>query len=1044
MQSTFVHNCFLCLFFLFFFFTEPVKAQYQEKDFIHYTVKQGLSDNYITCLQQDSQGYMWAGTSNGLNRFDGNSFKNFYQGTSAIPLLSNAIRNLKIFNADNLAIIGRGGFQLLNTRNFSLQNFSIADSTAFTPHVNNAWDVTCMPNQSYGVTTASGFYVFNKTGNINFRHDAYYLNDIGKKRIFYGRDIFVLNNNEYLIYAEATGLVYYNAEKKLFRNISTGENEWKTFAHPTAAKDNYWLVKHQLSNHEFIFIHYRKDSIVYYDFATKKNIASPLPFHPSIEFNWQSNIVMLSDSVFAINGGSYGFYIFHLNRQTGNITCDGKKLMPAYKITSLFADKEKRLWLGTNEGLLQQKLNSPFISSFRYPPATGQTLTGGFNCTYRYKSKLYAGRNSLNAGLTILNAADMKAEKQIEFYGGNNSWNEIISMEMYHPDTLWIGTNAGLLWFDTHTGNYGKVLDKKKYAGFNTQPVMLAPAREDGYAWFCYVLEGVAGRYHIATRSFTFFTLNTKPALPFDKVKSIAYDSYGDVWIGGHSLCRWNNRLQFFDTLITVYGGANKFNDDILTLSADANGSLWMHNAYNGLLEYRIKEKKFVPYTMKGGLPSEVLTSFSPVIDNTLWIGSNNYLTRFDTRTKKFITYDETDGLPAYQPTGRRIYYDHSDNSLYMCSNEYLVKFPLLPNSDADNSSDLIIQELLINNKNSFFAPANELHLKYNENNLTINYAIIDYEKNNYQFTYKLNSEADWNNLGNQRGINLNNLQPGKYAIQLRATGKTGNEKLKTFTFFIQPPFWKTTWFLILCGLLATGAIFYLYKKRIQQVKQKADIDKLLAQTEMKAFHAQMNPHFIFNSLNSIREMILHNENKDASHYLSKFAHLIRITLDQSTQTFISLRSTLDYLQRYIEMEQIRNGNFTCTIYTDDTLDLDETLLPPMLIQPFVENAIWHGTTASCKKININIQFKKTGNRLLCSIDDNGIGINQSVKNKSANTSPHHSVGIANIKNRFRLLNEKYNLQCSISITDKKDLQEKDKTGTLIILHLPIEINKNE
>ena len=208
----------------------------------------------------------------------------------------------------------------------------------------------------------------------------------------------------------------------------------------------------------------------------------------------------------------------------------------------------------------------------------------------------------------------------------------------------------------------------------------------------------------------------------------------------------------------------------------------------------------------------------------------------------------------------------------------------------------------------------------------------------------------------------------------------------------------------------------------------------------MMALRAQMNPHFIFNSLNSIREMILNHENKEASHYLSKFAHLMRITLDQSSQSFVSLQGTLDYLHRYIEMEQIRNGQFTYTIDVDETLDTGETVLPPMLIQPFIENAIWHGTAGNHRNININIEFKKQNNQLVCIVDDNGIGIKQSIQNKNGDTNGHHSVGIANIKNRIQLLNEKYNLQSSVTIEDKSKVSGNAESGTLITLRLPLEI----
>jgi LytS/YehU family sensor histidine kinase len=136
---------------------------------------------------------------------------------------------------------------------------------------------------------------------------------------------------------------------------------------------------------------------------------------------------------------------------------------------------------------------------------------------------------------------------------------------------------------------------------------------------------------------------------------------------------------------------------------------------------------------------------------------------------------------------------------------------------------------------------------------------------------------------------------------------------------------------------LLSVALFYLHRQRIKSIQQKANLDNLVAQTEMKALHAQMNPHFIFNCLNSIREMILNNETRNASHYLSKFAQLIRITLNHSSKPFISLQNTIDYLQRYLEMELIRTNQFIYKMEVDQHLHPEDIMLPPMLIQPFIE-----------------------------------------------------------------------------------------------------------
>ena len=139
-----------------------------------------------------------------------------------------------------------------------------------------------------------------------------------------------------------------------------------------------------------------------------------------------------------------------------------------------------------------------------------------------------------------------------------------------------------------------------------------------------------------------------------------------------------------------------------------------------------------------------------------------------------------------------------------------------------------------------------------------------------------------------------------------------------------------------------------------------------------------------------------------------------------------------------MEMEQIRNELFTCRILGDDELDINEIYLPPMLIQPFIKNAFWHGSKAGNKSININVDFKKADKEVFCFIEDNGMGIEASLKNKQKTGSQHISVWIANIKNRIQLLNEKYGLQSLLSIDDKQHLPGFETSGTLVTLRLPI------
>jgi two-component sensor histidine kinase len=554
-------------------------------------------------------------------------------------------------------------------------------------------------------------------------------------------------------------------------------------------------------------------------------------------------------------------------------------------------------------------------------------------------------------------------------------------------------------------------------------------------------LNGIVARYHVASRTFTFFTKFTTPKLPFSQVKSITYDSYGDVWIGGHSLARWSSRNENFDTLISVYGGVNKYNDDIVALTADENGSLWLHNAENGLLEYRIQEKQFNSYARHNGMPYEVLESVSPVLNDILWISSSSNLIRFDTRTKKIFVYDHNDGFPDEAPKYRKMYYDAIGGRMYLLFNESILRFDPSLQLKSPVADNILLTELRTNNNRSIYYPADDHSFLYNQNNHSLYFTIIDYENNDYKFDYRINETEKWAGLDKQRSLNLTSLSPGTYKVHLRATGRSGDEKLKTFSFIIKPPFWNTVWFYVIAGILLLSVIYLFYRARIKTIRERANVDKLLAQTELKALHAQMNPHFISNSLNSIREMILNDENKQASHFLTKFAHLIRITLDQSSQSFISLRNTIDYLNRYIEMEQIRNDQFVSNIYVDKELNEDEILLPPMLIQPFIENSIWHGLDGEDKSITVAIHFKKQDDKLVCIIDDNGIGIKQSLEMKKMVNGNHSSVAVFNIKQRINLLNEKYDLRSSVTIEDKMSCTAFPEKGTRVILNLPLQLN---
>ncbi len=260
-------------------FTTTGFAQYEEKDFTRYTVKDGLSDNYIKCLQQDDSGYIWVGTDMGLNRFDGDAFKNFFQGSKEISLASSNIFQLKSFGSHKLGILSIGGFQILNTHNFLVRNFFIPDSNAFNRYQNGVLDAAELPGKKIMLSTSLGIYVLDSNNKIIYRFDANLQARRKIKSSVYGRTILKINDREYLVYVDERELGYYSTIKNSFRELNT--DEWKNFQHPLPPHGNGWLSEMQINRDEFLFIHFGRDSIIYYNHALNKRVGSALPVHVS-------------------------------------------------------------------------------------------------------------------------------------------------------------------------------------------------------------------------------------------------------------------------------------------------------------------------------------------------------------------------------------------------------------------------------------------------------------------------------------------------------------------------------------------------------------------------------------------------------------------------------------------------------------------------------------------------------------------------------------------------------------------------------------------
>ncbi len=362
---------------------------------------------------------------------------------------------------------------------------------------------------------------------------------------------------------------------------------------------------------------------------------------------------------------------------------------------------------------------------------------------------------------------------------------------------------------------------------------------------------------------------------------------------------------------------------------------------------------------------------------------------------------------------------------------------------------EVFFDHVIVNEKDTITQP-NPI-LNYASNNIRFVVSGISFNNGKHlRFQYRLaGADNKWISVpAAQYLLKFPLLQPGKFTLQLRAISANGIKgPIRKYTFTILKPWWQTGWFIGGSLLISALGIYLFISTRIVSIRLKNALllEKLSLQSQWRestltAIRSQMNPHFIFNALNTIQSYIYANDENKASNYLGKFSDLIRRILDYSQKEQITLSREIEMLQLYIDLEVIRFENtMKANIYVDENLNTDNISLPPMLVQPYIENALKHGLLHKMDNRELFIRFETDSaeNHLLVTIDDNGIGrvaseeINQQKRKNYASFAT-----VANQK-RLDILNLTLDKKITIETIDKKDKYQRP-IGTLVILKIPL------
>jgi len=475
--------------------------------------------------------------------------------------------------------------------------------------------------------------------------------------------------------------------------------------------------------------------------------------------------------------------------------------------------------------------------------------------------------------------------------------------------------------------------------------------------------------------------------------------------------------------------------DGVLNMIAHGD-FLWIGTQTSGLIQVSLKKNKVIRRIDER--TDRHFTAISELRLDALqqiWVRTPDAIVCIDRTGKVVETLDQSNGMAGIETIacyGKRVYFFQNGSVVWSNISESAP--------ESVDPKPYIQRVIALNNED------NSLNLKLfdsDQNSIRFEFGVLDYgNTQSNRVLYRLKGlEDSWRNGSGRDEVSYYNLPGGTYTFEVRIIC---NEKIitATYEFEVLNPIYLRWWFIALTVMITAFSIWLYVQLRIKRIenteRMKAQFSAEIIEMESKALRAQMNPHFLFNSLNSIRLFILKNEVDSAANYIAKFSKLLRQILNHSRQDMIGVYDEITSLKLYLEFERLRfdrGFDFDLEIDGQEVLDCQ---IPPLIIQPFVENAIWHGIMPRMDdKGYVKVSFERKDNGLYVSVLDNGIGRDKAKENNSKRSLKEGSVGLQITKERLKSLSIRTKRRNSFEIIDLFD-ENKQPTGTLVKLYFEL------
>jgi ligand-binding sensor domain-containing protein len=1016
--------------------------------YFNYTAEQGLANNAVHSTLLDKDGFLWIGTEGGLSRFDGKTFTNY----TCDPLDSNSLSGnliVELFqDRTGLIWIGveDGGISVFNPETerfnryvFNPDNPNEAGSNKPTAFIEDLEGNLWVSFWNKGLARFDRFTSTFSTISFDKRKAGYNFNEI--------LDVATDANGLFWISTRA-GLLSFNPQNRSIKTHQSGDisddllqgvavgadgniycGNWGMGIRIYTPKTNTWRTIAIDSNNKI----------------------------DGVNHSGQLCFIDKNRLVFSNRNKGFGMY----NLLTGEIQKLEFEAENPLSIRSQGAGLcvkavGNNFALGSKGGLHILLGRNSSIEQFNATAASGNDLPGISVISSFFPSlkerKIYVG-TYYTKGVFVFDEASQQVDiKHPAAFEGDVTSVQCVIKNPFNRNECWWGTHRGLMRLIT-SANAERKLEPIRYA---TKPGQLIPEQT------VYRLSQIGDTMwatcakHFYAYAFQkdslhdFFPVLSK-LLGDSELRLLSMEPGKNGWFYGvtHSrrLFRFHP-VQNKANWISLSPATKALPQVIHQVLVTNDGMVWLLEGQTGLACLNPETNAVRFYTQKDGLKISRFVSLCVDSQGRIWILSDEGISVLNPQTGFVRNMGAAQGLSLRDAN---VIEYKEDGFIYMGGLSKFIRFRPESLLSTGANQKIIVTDISVMGEplslDSAYRSIRKIECNYNENLLSFTFSIPDaFDRNDFYFFTRLEGlDKNWV-PALESEVSYSGLPPGKYRLSIRAKDGMGNwcSNAHTIEIIITPPFWKTLWFGLLVFTLVLSAVYFALRQRVALIKkrtaEKSKIRQQMAELENQALRSQMNPHFIFNCLNSINGFIVGNNPDEASRFVTKFSRLIRLILDNSKVPFVTLEQELSALKIYIDLEKMRfESGFESKVEVDSRLHTTALFIPPMIFQPFVENAIWHGLLHKDTSGKLTVELYEAENHLFVKIQDNGIGRAAASELKSKSSLKSKSYGLAITRQRIVNFNAAQNAQSddSVYVEDLVD-DAGNPCGTRVTLKLTI------